>query len=286
MKYVVLGASGFIGGVVTRYLRQIDDARVIPLSTANIDLRYKPDAAKKLAIYLSNSTLIHAAGIPRLRADDMASLKDNLAINENVLNACEIAPPERIVFLSSVEVYGSPKKLPISEVTETHPDRLYGVSKILGELLFRRWAANESVPLCILRLPGVYGPSDNDRGFVGALNGCIRDGRTFTLTGHGNSLRDYIFANDVGRAVIEVVPKVDAQEIFNFASGNSINLNQIIELMHRQIGNCPIDRSRKDIVRQDLKFDSAKLEGTAPNFRFTPLKEGILKYSNSTETAP
>ena len=53
----------------------------------------------------------------------------NLTMVHNLIELMSRHQPQRVIFLSSVEVYGAPRQLPIDEQTEIRPHTLYGIGK-------------------------------------------------------------------------------------------------------------------------------------------------------------
>src|SRR5438876_1692997 len=80
----------------------------------------------------------------------------------NVLRAAALARVKRVVFTSSREVYGDPRRLPVRESSPLRPKNGYGASKAAGEV-YCRAAMHEGLETVILRLANFYGTRDRDR---------------------------------------------------------------------------------------------------------------------------
>ncbi|GAB3536355.1 NAD(P)-dependent oxidoreductase [Arthrobacter tecti] len=95
-------------------------------------------------------------------AEDSTILQTNVGGTYNVIRASERAGIQRIVFMSSVDVFGcfmgqgEPAYLPIDELHPLAPKGAYAWSKVAGEELCRTFTATTGTPSVCLRAPGVF----------------------------------------------------------------------------------------------------------------------------------
>ena len=250
-RYLIVGASGFIGRAIIQNLDG-QGLPVIALPRSNeLDL-CDPSNAHALSEYMDRAVVVHAAGIPRLISDEFSALQRNLQINNTLLKACSLRAPERIIFLSSVEVYGQPETLCVTENTEIAPVNNYGIGKAAAELMLKRWCLEHRLPMVCFRLPGVFGPNDHGRGFIGALAASIAANSRFRLTG---------------------------QEVLNLVSGVSYTLNDIMVMMERLLGSFDIDDQSNEAPAQHIKFDNRKLRRLAPDYEFSEMAQALKNYA-------
>ena len=279
MKTVVLGASGFIGS----YLRARFSNCLAP-TRDECDLRDGEAVRRTLVPHCEGANVVFAAGIQRQRADDMAAFRDNLAIIDTLTEVFRETPPARLVFLGSAEVYGAPRQLPVTERTPVRPQTRYGVGKAAAELLLRRWHDHSAVPLAILRMPGIYGPGDTagpgegGRGFLGVLVRCARNGEEFTLLGGGEERRDYVFVDDVVDTVVALFEAEFGELTLNLATGTSLSLVEIMDVVFALYGRCPIKRVPRHGDICHLDYDVSALRRAISSVRPTPLREGVRRY--------
>ena len=179
---MVTGVGGFIGSRVARRLVQ-DGVRVVgvddfssghrssvppEVDLLEMDLS-QPDVPKRLP--RNCGLVLHLAGQSsgelsfRDPADD---LRRNTVSTLNLIRYASENTVDRIVFASSMSVYGDVPDLPVRESDRTEPLSCYGIAKLASEryLLLHR----ETVPSVILRMFNVYGPgqdlSNNRQGMV------------------------------------------------------------------------------------------------------------------------
>jgi nucleoside-diphosphate-sugar epimerase len=196
----------------------------------------------------------------------------------NVSLALSALPMSSFTYLSSVDVYGRPpSESPISENSPIGPTGHYGLSKYASECLLR---LGLRCPVTVLRCPGMYGPADQERSVVGQFVSKIRSGIEIELVAGGTSLRDYVHSDDVFHVVSALLSRQPAKHtILNLATGQSISLLRLVDLISHAVGRSALVRSvPPQAAPYDLVFDTRKLLEYLPTTRFTPIEEGIRDY--------
>jgi UDP-glucose 4-epimerase len=233
MILVLTGSHGFIGS----HLRLVlEDKRK---KFIHIDLKNGRDLGKRGTFdWLKNKiencgddvVILHLAALVDAREsleEPARYFGNNLAATWHVAQLGALENVRRIVFTSSAAVYGEPEYLPIDVNHPTRPKSPYGLSKLYEEQLLHQFSEEYGYSLVVLRLFNVYGEHQK-KGLFGALIQAVRDGKTFTIYGDGNQVRDYIYVGDVANAILSFA-KNKREGIFNVASGVGITVNQIIE---------------------------------------------------------
>jgi UDP-glucose 4-epimerase len=282
MKYIIFGGSGFIGSNIVELIQRQSGAECFAPGSQQCDLCDPVKTNKILSPILKDAVVIYAAGIPRLRANGFDALTDNIAMIYNLIEQFQQTPPKQVIFLSTVEVYGIPVELSITEATPLVPETLYGVGKVTAELLLQRWHRQSNIPLAILRLPGIYGPGDKGRGFVGALIQTIKNNGEFNLIGGGKELRDFVFVKDVARAVLQLSRSDFSQLTLNLATGTSIPVFDIMQKIFARFGPCTLNEKPQTQRICHLKFDTTALRVQLPELKMTVIEEGLKYYENAS----
>jgi UDP-glucose 4-epimerase len=203
---------------------------------------------------------------------------DNVRMAWNLVSGARDANVESVVYFSSVDVYGRGPKLPMSETTSLDPDTWYGLSKSTSEWIVREELGSK-FPTCLLRIPGIFGRSRNDRSVIGRLIATIRKERKAYIHGDGKLLRDYVFAPDLCQ-VVERLVTCNASGTFNVATGASVSLLQILEAIREALGidfevvHLPSNAERSF----DMRYDISRLSAAIGKFDFSPLSAGIRSY--------
>lgn len=121
--------------------------------------------------------------------------RDNALLSEGWARLIAgLAPKPRIIYLSSISVYGPRQELGVKVSPE--PESHYGLSKLLGERLCLAYLGNHCL---VLRLSGVWGRERNPKLFV---NRCLQqagEGRALAVNGPGAAKRNYLWVGDMAR---------------------------------------------------------------------------------------
>jgi nucleoside-diphosphate-sugar epimerase len=111
-------------------------------------------------------TIIFLAVVNKSVDNSYSAFLDNVQMAWNLVSGARDVNVESFVYFSSVDVYGRAPKLPMSETTSLDPDTWYGLSKSTSEWIVREELGSK-FPTCLLRIPGIFGRSLNDRSVIG-----------------------------------------------------------------------------------------------------------------------
>ncbi|MDO8336205.1 MAG: NAD-dependent epimerase/dehydratase family protein, partial [Candidatus Saccharibacteria bacterium] len=130
-----------------------------------------------------------------------------------------------------------------------------------------------------LRLGNVYGNPKN-RGFIDLVIRSLLKHlvKPITLSNDGQTLRDYIFIDDVINAILAIKNRTTHHGIINLVSGTSYSLRDIVMLIETLIGNqLPITQPAAPLVDELLaiRTSNSLLRNTFGFKIFTPLKSGL-----------
>jgi nucleoside-diphosphate-sugar epimerase len=164
---LVTGASGHIGREVCRVLRDANRT-ILPIDrdqegTPDVlvcDLRSKT-AISRLFRYERIHTIIHLAGVlpSAFYADPLTGADVNLSASCELMRQAASARVKRVIFASSVSVYGSPPSpRALTENDPVAPDEPYGASKRVVELIGEALARKGRFEFIALRIARVVGP--------------------------------------------------------------------------------------------------------------------------------
>ncbi len=180
MKVFVTGGTGFIGGEIVRQLRERGDDVVCLVRTPEKGRKAKALGCRLAAGDLSDAealrqgmegcdAVIHAAamyevGIPAKQRPAM--WEANVAGTERVMKAALAAKIPRIVYVSTVGVFGNTHKKVVDETYE-HPGKeftsYYEETKLEAHRIVKRMIAEQDLPAIIVQPGGVYGPGDTSQ---------------------------------------------------------------------------------------------------------------------------
>jgi nucleoside-diphosphate-sugar epimerase len=175
MRVVITGGAGFVGKKLAQRLLQegalggtrIDELVLFDVAAADLpaDKRLKsvtgdiadPATVKEL-IGRDTGTVFHLAAIVSAQAEAEfdTGMRINLGGTRAVLDACrEAGNVPKVVFASSIAVYGGDMPEEIVDATALTPQTSYGTQKAMGELLVSDMSRKGFVDGRALRLPTV-----------------------------------------------------------------------------------------------------------------------------------
>ena len=261
---LVIGA-GFLGthvsqalaarGIATRVMTRspLDDERADRLGGPELivaDASVRPAVAAALDgvdhVYFCAGGLMPAESNLDPAADVALALPPVL----NVLEALRAQPATGLTFISSGgTVYGPPERVPVREDHPTEPVTSYGVMKLTAEKYVLMYSRLYGVSARLLRCSNVYGPYQRPargQGFIAAALHRIRRGEPVVVFGDGLNVRDYVFAPDVARAMVDLAAIAGGPAVLNVGSGAGISLRDLLALIARVTGAEPRIEERPD----------------------------------------
>jgi UDP-glucose 4-epimerase len=277
-RLIVVGKHGYIASALRRWF----DQRRIPytaMSSSDCDLEQAAVVADRFREFDPEEIqVLFTAAINPWLDNSPSSYDKNLRMVGTFVKAIERVKMRHLIYLSSVDVYGSSPRLPLTEETPPRPDSWYGRAKAECEQIVRRFE-DRGAAVSILRLPGVYGPGDNDRSVVGKLVRDIRDNHEVTIHGKGTSRRDYVFIDDLC-AIITRLLETRPRGTWNVAAGVSLSIREIASIIGEAAGTDfrTIDGRAKPGRDFDLVFDNSQLLSVLPGLCFTPFHDGVQAY--------
>ncbi len=228
MRIGVTGSSGFLGSHLTKALRQYDDAEVTVLQRNSLG---SFPTINEIRPFVHDLDLIyHVAGVNR--GTNKEILRGNVDATFNLIEAIKKSKSSfpRIVFTSSSQVYKPPvqsRKI-ISESHKTEPATLFGVTKKTAEDLIRL-SGFEHI---ILRIANIYGPGCCPEYNSVIATFCHRaiNGDLITIDGDGHQKRDFMYIEDVIRAIVLAGTKGDklVSGVYNIGTGHATSLRQVV----------------------------------------------------------
>lgn len=254
MTKLVLGGAGFIGGNLSRALVAGGDRpRVFsrPSSLSNIedifskiDIVYgdfMDDVALRKALE-GVDTVFHliSTTFPSMTTESSVyDVMSNLLPTIRLLEICAANGVKKIVYASSGgTVYGEPLHIPIDEEHLRMPKSAYGQSKLTIENYLNFYTRTTQIDIDILRISNPYGPGQNPfgvQGIIAVAMGCAHVSRPLKLFGKGEAIRDYIFIDDVVRAMIFAAKKPGSFTT-NISSGIGYSVMEIVDAVERVTG--------------------------------------------------
>jgi nucleoside-diphosphate-sugar epimerase len=237
-KITIIGGSGFVG------TRLIDLLKQTNVDVQNIDKQqsvFHPkittianvlDKEKVTSLLKGTDLVVLLAAEHR---DDVSPTSLYYDVNvggiKNTLEAMETNGIKRIVFTSSVAVYGLNKENP-NEEHEKDPFNHYGKSKWQAEQVLREWYETHSDwNINILRPTVIFG--ERNRGNVYNLLKQISGGK-FLMVGKGENKKSMAYVGNIVAFIKFLIDnKTESYNIFNYIDKPDFTMNQLVALVSR-----------------------------------------------------
>lgn len=303
MKILVTGGCGFIGSHTTDLLIEnghdvIVIDKVIRKENLNPKAKYiKLDiTSKKLKSIIKKESpeiLFHFAARINVRdsfKNPLEYSKNNIMGTINVLNSCVSSNIKKIIFSSSIAVYGEPNYLPVTEEHSTIISNLmnmkeysskainpYAISKITSEFYIQMFSNIYGIDYGILRYANVYGPrqSLSSGAVIPSFIYKILSNEKPIIYGDGKQTRDFVYVEDVARANMLAINWKNG--IYNIGYGKETSIIEIFQkirdILKKDISPIFVEQ-KNEIKRIFVSIEKAKSFGWKPKI---DIEEGIKR---------
>jgi UDP-glucose 4-epimerase len=202
------------------------------------------------------------------------------------VNLCECARKghiDRIVHLSSSEVYGTARFVPMDETHPWVPETPYAASKAAADHIYLSYRNTFGIDVAIIRPFNQYGPRQNSgsySGIIPRLSKAILNRTSFEIYGDGEQTRDYLYVSDTVDAIVMISKRDESiGQIINLGSGSEISVNEIVQTIADFYG---VENNFKHSAARpgDVRRHYAGVNLAKEMFGFsakTSFKEGIAK---------
>lgn len=159
--------------------------------------------------------------VDRSLLDCAPFLRTNVEGTRVLLEAATRHKVARFVQVSTDEVYGflGSTNAPFKETCALQPNSPYAASKAAGDLLARSYYHSYDFPVLITRCSNNYGPYQFPEKFLPLFITNALNDQPLPLYGDGLHVRDWIHVEDHVRALLDLLEKGTAGEIYNISSG-------------------------------------------------------------------
>jgi nucleoside-diphosphate-sugar epimerase len=237
---LVIGGSGFIGSRLIERLLEAgytvknydkNQSSVYPDLTFIGDVR-DIDSLEKQAKGMDIIYNLAAEHRDNVRPHSLY-YEVNVKGAKNVVYVAEKNDIKTIIFTSTVALYGLNKGIP-SEDSTIEPFNGYGKSKYQAEEIFKNWAnkRNERT-LVIIRPVVIFG--ERNRGNVYNLMQQIAKGK-FVMVGSGKNKKSMGYVENIAQFLVDVANLPSGQHIFNYADKPDLTVNELVEIIHKELG--------------------------------------------------
>lgn len=260
-RILITGGAGFIGGhIAERLLAQ--GHQVIAIDNLATGKRENlPDAAQLIVGDVSDPAILdqaftggidavmHIAGQASISlsfANPAADLNTNTLGTIRVLQACIQHKVPRLLFASSMTIYGATPITPTPESAPPDPISYYAITKYAAERYVHATAIRPDLDfkfnVTSFRMFNVYGPrqslTNSYQGVFAIFVGNVLRGEPIRIYSDGEQARDFVHVTDVARAWVDALDTTASYgQVINLGTGQPTSVNQLADLVLAAFGH-------------------------------------------------
>jgi GlcNAc-P-P-Und epimerase len=236
-KITVIGGSGFVGTNLCRQLAlKQQDFEIIDLKMSNqfpekckiADVR----DAETLRNTITGDVVVNLAAVHRDDVRDKSEYqRTNVDGAENVALVCEEKGIDKIVFTSTVAVYGFAEP-GTDEGGVINPFNEYGRTKFEAEEKLRAWRANGDNSLIIVRPTVIFG--EGNRGNVFNLLNQIASGK-FLMVGKGKNKKSMAYIGNIVAFLETCIATDQKYGVYNYVDTPDLTMNELVSQVRSKL---------------------------------------------------
>ncbi len=267
-KIYVAGHRGLVGSGVVRALEAQGYTNLLLRTHRELDLTEQAAVRSFFQRERPDAVIMAAARVGGIHANNTRPaefIRDNLLIQDNVIDAAYKAGVGKFVFLGSSCIYPKLAPQPIKEdyllTGSLEPtNEWYAVAKIAGLKMCQAYRREFGFNAISLMPTNLYGPGDNfdlqNSHVLPALirrfhEATLRGDATMSIWGTGTPRREFLHVDDLADAVVHLMKTYESENIVNIGWGEDVTIRELAEMVAAATG-----------FKGRLVFDSTKPDGT------------------------
>jgi GDP-L-fucose synthase len=294
LRIYIAGHRGLVGSAIVRAIEEDKKHSWIGRTRSELNLLDRESVFEFMASEKPEAIVIAAAKVGGIQANNsqpVQFLSENMQIETNLMDAAHAADIPRLLFLGSSCVYPKFAQQPIKEeylltgeLEKTN--EAYALAKISGLKLVQAYRKQYGHSWISAMPTNMYGPGDNfDLESSHVLPALIRkfddakkEGKqSVSLWGTGIPRREFLHADDLGKACLFLLEQYDDDVAINVGVGKDVSIKELAELIQEVSGfdgNIEWDTSKPDgTPRKLLDVSRITALGWRPSIS---LQDGLL----------
>ena len=252
-KIYVAGHGGLAGGAIVRALRKAGFENLLLRTHRDLDLSCQADVEDFFSVERPDYVFLAAARVGGIHANSAYPaefIRDNLAIQTNVIHSAWRHGAKKLLFLGSSCIYPKLAPQPMPEdcllTGALEPtNEWYAVAKIAGIKMCQAYRRQYGFDAISLMPTNLYGPGDNfDLQNAHVLPALIRrfhaakvDGASeVVMWGTGTPRREFLHVDDLGDAAVFLMRHYSGDDIVNVGVGEDVTIRDLAEIIRSVVG--------------------------------------------------
>jgi len=288
-KILITGVNGFLGKALTDELSKNFKIYGIGYNRLNIKNKNLTKIVnKKVNLYnISNNFgkidyIIHCAGIGSVRGfNNLKQLKSDADTTKDVLRyIAKYSPKTKLIYISSVSVYGDGYKNKIRENCKVNPISIYAKSKILSEYFCKHYQKKFNISVIILRVSSLYGNGLKRNVIYDSVRKISKNKNFFH--GTGNEIRNFLHIDDFSSLICKILKKNSKNfKLYNCGGDQNIKILSIINKLKKIIKKKNKPKFNKYYIKLNPKSLRVDNKNIKKEFKWKPLvkiDDGLKNY--------
>ena len=267
-RVFVAGHRGLVGSAMVRALEREGYRNLLLRTREELDLTEQGAVRAMFERERPEAVIMAAARVGGIHANNTQPatfIRDNLLVQDNVIDAAHRSGVAKFVFLGSSCVYPKFAPQPIKEeyllTGSLEPtNEWYAIAKIAGLKMCQAYRRQYGFNAISLMPTNLYGPGDNfDLQNSHVLPALVRrfheakerGDESLSVWGSGTPRREFLHVDDLADATLYLLKHYDDEGIVNVGWGEDVTIRELAELVRTVCG-----------YRGRLEFDPSKPDGT------------------------
>jgi GDP-L-fucose synthase len=267
-RIFVAGHHGLVGSAIVRRLQALGYEHLLSAERRELDLTRQAEVEAWFAVHRPQVVIMAAAKVGGIHANNSYAadfIRDNLAVQTNLIDAAYRNGTRKLTFLGSSCIYPKHAPQPMNEdCLLTGPleptNEWYAIAKIAGIKMCQAYLRQYGFDAISLMPTNLYGPGDNfsleNSHVLPALMRKIHEAKasesnSVVVWGTGTPRREFLYVDDLADAVVFLTERYAGAGPVNVGVGTDVTIRELAELIGRIIG-----------YRGELVFDTTKPDGT------------------------
>ncbi len=243
-KIFVAGHNGMVGSAILRHLSALGFDNTLTRSRSELDLTEQAAVRDFFESEKPDVVILAAAKVGGIKANNERPaefIRDNLAIQTNVIHYAWLAGAKKLCFLGSSCIYPRDCPQPIKEeYLMTGPleptNEAYAVAKIAGCEMARHYSRQYGMNTISVMPCNLYGKNDDfDLATCHVLSALVKryadaadaGENEVVLWGTGSALREFLDVDDLAAAVVFLLERHNDPGVINVGSGKEISIKDL-----------------------------------------------------------
>lgn len=191
----------------------------------------------------------------------------------NVLECCRLNNSIRVIYGSSISVYGNPEHLPIDEHSAIKPFLVYGANKLLGEFYVKSYHEQYDMNYIIIRIGDMIGPLDNRKNAMTNFIRSVKGNKDISISNDGTAIRSYVYVDDFANIVYQLSERSENNYTVNIVNDDRITMIDLADTILQASGKkLSVTVNEKVVDKRKYYFNTSNLKKRIGEYQFISIK--------------